>query len=322
MLIAVVMLFIGLILLVYGADRLVFGATAIANSLNVPRLAVGIMVTGVGTSLPELAFSVTAGINGKTNMVVGNAIGSNITNILLILGCVAIIRPLSLHSKRLKREAPLLFLIMLLAGFVLYDNQLSRSDGIILLLAFISFMLLVFKMSKRTFLRETDSLSVSQEAETPKEISQTVAFLWILIGVLVLPIAAKITVDNATVVARYLGLSELMISLTIIAIGTSLPELATAITGMYKHEDDMVLGNVIGSNIFNMLVVMGIPALISPGSFFSEAFRRDYWIMLAASLLLILLCVGRSRRLTRPMGIVLLAGFTLYIGVLMYSAYA
>lgn len=320
MLIALILFFIGLILLFYSADRLVFGATAIATTLNFSHFTMGVMTLGIGTSLPELAFSITAGLNGKTDMVIGNTLGSNITNILLILGVTAVIRPLRFRSQRLKREGPMLFLISLLVGFTLYDNRLNRTDGMILLGLFFAFAWLMLALNKHHFRQPEDSLSMMQDAETPKEISQTVAFLWILVGLIILPIAAKITLDNATVIARYLGLSELIISLTIVAIGTSLPELATAISGIYRREDDIVLGNIIGSNIFNVLVVIGIPSLLSPGTFSEEAFRRDYWVMLAASLVLTILCLGRHRRLTRRLGIGLLTGFIFYIGILIYSA--
>lgn len=234
MLLATLLLIVGLILLVYGADRLVYGAAAIARSFGVPPMIIGMTIVGIGTSLPELTVSLTAVMNNQINTAVGTVIGSNIANILLILGSAAILRPLSVRSDILRRELPLMLGVTILCGFVLYDNQLTRVDGVILILAFAAFMWLMLKMARLAMRDGNDPLTDEQMAELPKDTSNTVALLWIALGLIILPLSAKIIVDNSTVIARYFGVSELVIGLTIIAIGTSLPELATSIAGAIK----------------------------------------------------------------------------------------
>lgn len=208
--------------------------------------------------------------------------------------------------------------VTILCGFVLYDNQLTRLDGVILILAFAAFMWLMLKMARLAMRDGNDPLTDEQMAELPKDTSNTVALLWIALGLIILPLSAKIIVDNSTVIARYFGVSELVIGLTIIAIGTSLPELATSIAGAIKGEHDIVLGNIIGSNIFNILIVLGVPALISQGDtqFDPSAFSRDYWVMLGVSVMLTALCIRRKHKIGRTAGALLLCGFAAYVVML------
>lgn len=318
MLLATLLLIVGLILLVYGADRLVYGAAAIARSFGVPPMIIGMTIVGIGTSLPELTVSLTAVMNNQINTAVGTVIGSNIANILLILGSAAILRPLSVRSDILRRELPLMLGVTILCGFVLYDNQLTRVDGALLILAFAAFIWLMLKMARLAMRDGNDPLTDEQMAELPKDTSNTVALLWIALGLIILPLSAKIIVDNSTVIARYFGVSELVIGLTIIAIGTSLPELATSIAGAIKGEHDIVLGNIIGSNIFNILIVLGVPALISQGDtqFDPSAFSRDYWVMLGVSVMLTALCIRRKHKIGRKAGALLLCGFVAYVVLL------
>ncbi|WP_314154710.1 calcium/sodium antiporter, partial [Rouxiella badensis] len=264
MLLASVLMVVGLFLLVYAADRLVYGAAVLAGSIGIPPLIIGMTVVGVGISLPELVVSTTAAINGQMDLAVGNVIGSNITNILLILGGAALIHPLSVRSDILRRELPLMLIVTVLCGFLLSDSELSRWDGVALITAAAIFLLLMIKIARMSEQVGQDTLTREQMAELPQDGSNTVAFLWLALGFIIMPLASNMIVDNASVIARYFGVSELVIGLTVIAIGTSLPELATFIAGAIKGEDDIALGNIIGANIFNMCLVLGLPALVAP----------------------------------------------------------
>ncbi|SMB52165.1 putative calcium/sodium:proton antiporter [Serratia proteamaculans] len=321
MFLAIALLIVGLFLLVYGADRLVYGAAVISRSLGVPPLIIGMTIVGIGTSLPELFVSTTAALNGQIDMAVGNVLGSNITNILLILGVAALIHPLAALSEVLRRELPLMLAVTVLCGFVLMDGTLSRLDGVVLLAAAAVFILLMLKIARLAQREGNDSLTVEQMAELPQDSSNTVAVLWLVLAFIILPLSSKMVVDNATVIAHYFGMSELVVGLTIIAIGTSLPELATSIAGALKGEDDMAIGNIIGSNIFNTVIVLGVPALLSPGSVDSAAFHRDYWVMLAVSIVLSALCIGRKHRIGHLAGALLLCGFIAYLAVLFFNPF-
>lgn len=322
MFLAIALLIVGLFLLVYGADRLVYGAAVISRSLGVPPLIIGMTIVGIGTSLPELFVSTTAALNGQIDMAVGNVLGSNITNILLILGVAALIHPLAARSEVLRRELPLMLAVTVLCGFVLMDGTLSRLDGVVLLAAAAVFILLMLKIARLAQREGNDSLTVEQMAELPQDSSNTVAVLWLVLAFIILPLSSRMVVDNATVIAHYFGMSELVVGLTIIAIGTSLPELATSIAGALKGEDDMAIGNIIGSNIFNTVIVLGVPALLSPGSFDAAAFHRDYWVMLAVSIVLSALCIGRKHRIGHLAGALLLCGFIAYLAVLFFNPFS
>src|SRR5471030_2418918 len=291
------LLVIGLILLVYGADRLVYSAAIISRSLGVAPWLIGCTIVAFGTSVPELLVSVTAALNHQIDMTVGNIIGSNITNILLIVGGAALIKPITFHSDIVRRELPLMLTATVLCGLVLADHTLSRVDGMILLLAAVGYVAAVVHISRRALREGNDSLTREQLAELPSDSSNTVAVLWLALAFIIMPISAHIVIDNASVVARHLGASDLVIGLTVLAVGTSLPELATVIAGALKGENDIALGNIIGSNIVNSVIVLGVPALVSPGPFNSLAFTRDYWVMLAASVVLTLFCLGKRRRI-------------------------
>ncbi|MEH2920736.1 calcium/sodium antiporter [Samsonia erythrinae] len=318
MLFATLLLCIGLLLLVYGADRLVYGAAVLARSLGLPPFVIGITIVGFGTSLPELIVSVTAALNDQNDMAVGNVMGSNIANILLILGSAALIRPLTVHSDLLRRELPLMLSVTLLCGILLHDSDLSRADGMLLLFSAILCLVLILRMAQLAQ-QGGDILAREQLAELPQDDSnQMVAVLWLILGMIILPMAARMVVDNATVIARYFNISELTIGLTVLAIGTSLPELATAIVGTLKKEDDIALGNLVGSNTFNIAIVLGIPALLSPGSLDPQVFQRDYWVMLAASVLLTALCLSKKRRIGQGAGALLCCAFIAYLAVLFH----
>ncbi|WP_213990879.1 calcium/sodium antiporter [Sodalis sp. dw_96] len=310
------LLVIGFILLVYGADRLVYSAAVLGRSLGIAPWLIGCTVVSFGTSLPELMISVTAALNHENDLAVGNIIGSNITNILLIIGGAALFRPITFHSDILRRELPLLMIATALCGMLLADNILSRRDGMILLLAAAGYIAAVVKMSRPAVRSRDDSLTRQQLAELPRGGGNTVAVLWLALAFLIMPVSAHMIIDNAGVLARQLGVGELVIGLTVVAVGTSLPELVTVIAGALKGEDDIALGNLIGSNIVNSLMVLCVPALLSPGPFNPLTIRRDYWAMLAASVVLTAFCLRKRRRINSQMGGLLLCGFAAYLTVL------
>lgn len=256
MLLATALLIIGLLLVVYGADRLVFAASILCRNVGIPhyhrndRGQHWYVVT-------RIIVSVAASMNGQLDLAVGTAIGSNITNILLILGLSALIHPFTVHSDVLRRELPLMLLVSILAASVLYDGQLSRSDGFFLLLTAVLWLLFIVKIARLAERQGNDSLTREQIAELPREGGLPVAFLWLGIALIIMPMATRMVVDNATVLANYFAMSELTIGLTVVAIGTSLPELATAIAGLRKGENDIAVGNIIGANILILLSSSG-----------------------------------------------------------------
>ncbi|MDC9623013.1 calcium/sodium antiporter [Xenorhabdus sp. XENO-7] len=321
MFLTIALLITGLILLVYGSDRLVYGAAVFARSLKIPPYIVGLTIMGIGTSLPELMVSITAAQDGLPNMAVGNAIGSNITNLLLITGAASLIRPITVKSDILRRELPLMLLITAFVGYILADNYLSRLDGIVLLLTALFFISLMIKMTTISQDDGLDSYTQERDAELPVEGNKGIALLWVVLGLIILPISTRMVIDNAAVVARIYGISELIIGLTILAVGTSLPELATSIAAAIKGENDMAMGNIIGSNVFNITLVLGIPGILSPSAISPQAFSRDFWVMMAASVLFTIFCLGRKHRLNRLNGVLLLGCFIAYFVVLFVSNY-
>lgn len=316
MLEAVVFLIIGLVFLVWSADKLVFGAAALARNVGISPLVIGMTILAMGSSAPEMMVSATAALEGKTDTAVGNVLGSNIANIALILGITAMIKPLSISSAVLRRELPLMIAVTLIAGLILWDSHLGFFEGVILFALFAAFILAMLRISKAE--KESgnaDALLDDQESEVPEGVSNAKAAMWVVIGLIVLPLAADRLVDSAVVIAQYFGMSDLVIGLTIIAIGTSLPELAASLAGVLKGEDDMAVGNIIGSNVFNILAVMGIPGVINPSLLSEHAMGRDFWVMLGLSLLLVVMALGKSKSINRIEGGIL---FVLFLGYQVY----
>lgn len=314
MFVASALLIIGLILLAYGADRLVFSASILCRAFGIPPLIIGMTVVSIGTSLPEIILSFSASQHGQMDFAVGTALGSNITNILLILGGAALLHPLTIHSNLVRRELPLMLLVSLLSGMMLFDNYLSRLDGVGLIAIAVIYLLVVIRIARRAERDNNDTLTREQLAELPREESgNTVAFLWLAVALIILPMSTRMVIDNATAFADYFGVSELIVGATLIAVGTSLPELATVIAGALKGEDDMAIGNLIGANIYNIAIVLGLPALINPGSIDEHAFANHYWVMLGVSVLFALLCLQRRRRIGRRAGMILLSGFVIWV---------
>ena len=301
-----------LIVLSWGADRFVFGASVLAKNIGVSPMIIGLTIVSMGSSAPEIMIAATASFNGNIDTAVGNALGSNITNIALVLGLTALLKPLSIASSTLKKEMPVLLLVSLLAVYFLSDHLLLKVEGIILITLFFAVIggltWVSFNMEKG------DPLQPETENEIPSGVSTSIAVMWLIVGMILLPASAYFMVDSAEVIARYFGLSELVIGLTIIAIGTSLPELAACIAGVLKNEDDLALGNIIGSNIFNLLAVLAMPGLIAPGVIDENAATRDSYVMLGLTILLIVFSFNLkgSRCINRTEGICLITCFCVY----------
>lgn len=311
MLEAVALLILGLVLLVWSADKLVFGSAAIARNVGISPLVIGMTILAMGSSAPEMMVSATAALDGKTDTAVGNVLGSNIANIALILGITALIKPLSISSGVIRRELPLMIAVTLIAGAILWNNHLGFYEGALLFVLFAAFLVVMLQISRKEK-KSGDAFLDDQESEIPEGVSNSKAAIWVVLGLVLLPVSANILVDNAVIIAKHFGMSDLVIGLTIIAIGTSLPELAASLAGVLKGEDDMAVGNIIGSNVFNILAVMGIPGLINPSMLSEYAMGRDFWVMLGVSLLLVAMCLGKSRSINRLEGAILFACFIGY----------
>jgi len=286
---SVLAIVVGFCLLVWGAERFVFGASATARSFGVSPLIVGLTIVGFGTSAPEMLVSGVAAWEGNPGLAIGNALGSNITNIALVLGVAALVKPMTVHSQMLRRELPILLLIMMLALALILDRELGRGDGLLLLLGMMVMMYWLVMLGLRS---RADPLSVEFDAEMPGQIPVWRALLWLFVGMVVLFVGSRILVSGAVDIAVRLGVSDLVIGLTIIAIGTSLPELAASVMSAVREEYDIAIGNVIGSNMFNLLGVMGLPGLLAPGPVAPEVLVRDYPVMVGLTLALFVMAYG------------------------------
>ncbi len=318
MLEAVLFLIVGLVLLVWSADKLVYGSAALAKNYGISPLVIGMTILAMGSSAPEMMVSAAAALEGKTDTAVGNVLGSNIANIALILGITALVKPLSISSGVIRRELPLMLAVTVVAGLLLWDNYLGFYEGVLLVVLFITFILAMLHIS-RSEKKNNDAFIEEQESDIPVGVSNGKALFWIAVGLVILPFAADTLVDSAVVIAKFFGMSELVIGLTVIAIGTSLPELAASLAGVMKGEDDMAVGNIIGSNVFNILAVMGIPGLLHPSTINALAMNRDFYVMLAMSVLLLIMALGKSSRISRLEGGVLLTCFVAYQAYLLYN---
>ncbi|MEZ8603531.1 calcium/sodium antiporter [Vibrio splendidus] len=318
MLEAIAFLIIGLGFLVWSADKLVYGAAALARNFGISPLVIGMTILAMGSSAPEMMVSATAALDGKTDTAVGNVLGSNIANIALILGITALIKPLSISSGVIRRELPLMIGVTLLAGALLWDNHLGFYEGVLLFILFAAFLFAMLQIS-RSEKKNGDAFLEEQESEVPEGVSNPKAAMWVVVGLIILPLAANMLVDNAVVIAKFFGMSDLVIGLTIIAVGTSLPELAASLAGVMKGEDDMAVGNIIGSNVFNILAVMGIPGILNPSVLSEFAMGRDFWVMLGVSLLLVVMALGKSRSVNRIEGGVLIVTFVAYQAYLLMN---
>jgi cation:H+ antiporter len=317
MLVQVFILLLALIALVWSADKFVFGASSLARNLGVSPMIIGLTIVAMGSSAPEMMVAATASMQGNVNTAIGNAIGSNITNIALVLGFTALLQPLTVSSQTVKREIPLILAITAIAYFVLLDQHFSFMEGIILIVLFTTYILalLFITLQKTKGKPSDDPLILEAEKDVAPSVEMKYSLLWIVVGIILLPLSASYLVDSSVFIAKAFGISDLVIGLTIIAIGTSLPELAASIASIIKKEDDLALGNIIGSNIFNILAVLPIAAIIAPGDIDALATTRDAPYMLGVTLLLFILCFSRRSgyfRITRAKGALLLLTFITY----------
>lgn len=317
---SIVALLAGFAILVWAADRFVVGASATARNLGVSPLIIGLTIVSVATSAPEVFTSAVASIQGNPGLGIGNAIGSNIANIGLIIGITALIAPLSIHSKLLRREFPVLLFITALAVVLMFDGQLDFIDGAVLLMGLVAMLYWMVQMGKAE--RKSDALIQELEAEVPKALPMQKAMLYLTFGLVGLVLGSKVLVWGAVNLAEIMDISDLVIGLTIVAIGTSLPELAASIASVLKKESDLAIGNVIGSNMFNTLAVLPLPGLIAPGGFSSDILTRDLPVMVGLTILLYLISIGykSANKIGRGKGLILLTGFLVYQGWVYMSA--
>lgn len=306
MLIELVLLVIGFVMLIKGADIFVEGAAGIAAKFGIPQLVIGLTIVAMGTSAPEAAVSIAAAFKGTADITIGNVVGSNIINILVILGVTALIVAVAVQQSTVRYEIPFVILVtivLLVMGAL--DGKIGRLDGVILWALFIVYLIYLFLMAKHG----------REEEETQMDAPVWKLLLFVVIGAALIVIGADVSVDAASEIARVIGLSERFIGLTIVALGTSLPELCTSVVAARKGNADLAIGNIVGSNIFNILFVVGTTALIIPVPF-NPAFVVDTAVAIGAAVLL-WVCVFRKKKLTRPGGILMLAAYAGYFAYLM-----
>jgi cation:H+ antiporter len=306
----------GLVLLIWSAERFIEGAAATARYAGMPPLLIGMVVIGFGTSAPEMVVSAISAVEGNPGLALGNAYGSNIANIALILGVTALISPIALKSSILKKELPVLLGVTILSAILLFDLSLSRLDAWILLFTFAVIMGWWIWLGLR---QRQDNLADDVEVLLEKHpMSLKAAIIWLIVGVILLVISSRILVWGAVEVARGFGVSDLIIGLTIVAIGTSLPELASALAATRKGEHDLAIGNVIGSNLFNTLAVVGIAGAIRPLEIGPEVLYRDCLLMgvLTIALFMARGKIGGQKHISRIEGFLLLMVYLGYSGYL------
>ena len=319
----VIILLIALVVLVWSADKFVLGASSLAKNLGVSPMIIGLTIVAMGSSAPEMMVAAAASLQGNPDTAIGNAIGSNITNIALVLGLTVLVKPLVVSSSTIKQELPLLLILTFLAYWMLSDNFFSFTEGLILMVSFFTFIsvLLIKALKQRKNNDLDDPMIIEAEHEIPEPTSTVKSIFWLIVGISLLVSSAHFLVDSAIFIAKVFGISDLVIGLTVIAIGTSLPELAASIASVMKKEDDLAMGNIVGSNIFNILAVLPFAGLIAPGQINPEASFRDAPVMIAITGLLFLLCFSRKSgyfRLTRAKGALLFLSFIAY-QILLFS---
>lgn len=318
---AIIAILIGLAILVWSADVFIDGATVLAKKFNVPSFLIGVLILGVGTSMPEMVVSVLAALEGSPDLALGNAYGSNIINIALVLGATVIISPIIIRKGIIKRDLPLLILVTALAAWQLRDGVLSLADGISLLVILVVVLGVQIVLSLREGNHEHENDSIEDTANAETSLGRGLGSLFI--GLLVLVLSSRAIVWGAIELATLWGVSELIIGLTIVAVGTSLPELVSSLSAARKGEHDMALGNIIGSNIFNTLGVVGLAAVITPITANPVILSRDVLVMGVITLLLFIMCLLayiNKRSFGRAYGAVLVLLFVGYTAWLIQTA--
>lgn len=305
---SIVFIAIGFAMLMLGAQWLVDGSSAIARKYHIPEIIIGLTIVSIGTSMPELMVSLTSALEGHSDISIGNVIGSNLCNLLLILGLTSLIAPLKFQKNTQKYEIPIMvdatILVFILANV---GKSISRFDGLIISIVFIMFILYTIFSAKKSMNND-----IKQEAKKDKKQNAFMAILKIVLGIVLLKIGGDVSVDNAIIVARELGVTEKVIGLTIIAIGTSLPELITSVVAAHKGDIDIAIGNIVGSNIFNVLLILGVSSVISPITY-SLSYNFEFiYVIIASILLYMFAATGKKYTMTRLNGLIYL---------LMYGAY-
>ena len=312
LLLQIVLLVIGFVMLIKGADWFVDGAASLAGKFGIPQIVIGLTIVAMGTSAPEAAVSISAALQGNAGITVGNVVGSNIMNVLVILGLASVIIPIAVKKSTIKYEIPFTIIVTaILAVLGLWDNKISHLEGGIMWVLFILYLGYLFLMTKKG------------EAET-EEVESKLDKVWkmiifILIGGVLIVWGSDVTVDAATNIAKFFHMSDQLIGLTIVALGTSLPELITSVTAAKKGSADIAIGNIVGSNIFNILFVVGTTALITP-VVYAQSFLVDSIVAVATMVLLLLLLLNKDRKLKRWGGAILLVGYVAYFIYLMLFA--
>lgn len=313
MALAIITVIIGLAVLVWSADTFIDGATSLAVRFNMPSFLIGVVILGIGTSAPELVVSALAAVAGSPDLALGNAYGSNIINITLVLGVTALISPILIRANVIRHDLILLLAVTALAAFQLLDGNLSMTDGIVLIASLIGVLLIQIFLSLRN--------NTAADVDAPKDINIAKALATLTLGLVLLIVSSRSIVWGAVELATLWGMSELLIGLTIVAIGTSLPELVASVAAARRGEHDMALGNVIGSNLFNTLGVVGVATVISPiKNIAPEILSRDVLMMAGVTLLLFVLAIiayNRQGEMKRGSGLVLILtfiGYSVWLG--------
>lgn len=307
----------GLAGLFFGGEWLVKGSSRLARSFGISALIIGLTIVAIGTSMPELIVSTDAALRGSSDISVGNVIGSNIANIGLILGIAGLISPMVVKTSLVRREIPIMVGVTLLLLLLVGDGTISQGDGLLLLVGMVAFISLLIYAEQRASAAE-QALEAGVEAELEAEIDGNITAkqrpreaLRVVLGIALLVVGARLTVDGAVALARGIGVSELVIGITLVAVGTSLPELATSVVAAFRGEADISIGNVVGSNIANILLILGVTSVISPVSVAPQIIRLDIWVALGFAL--VLFPFALNQKLTRWEAGVLLAVYVGYI---------
>lgn len=313
---SIFLIFIGFVLLIKGADYLVEGSSKIAKKFHIPEIIIGLTIVSIGTSMPELFVSTTSAIDGFSDMAMGNVIGSNLCNLLLILGLSSVIRPIEFQRETRIIELPLCLFFSII--FLVLSNtggKITREESLILICLFVCFIAYTIFMAKKG--EAFDKIDNEEKLLTKvPEIPILKNIFSIIIGVIALKIGGDFTVDNAVIIAEYFKISEQIISLTILAVGTSLPELVTSVMAASKGNSDIAIGNIIGSNIFNMLLIIGVSALISPITY-NLKYNLDMTIFVVAMLILALFpLIPPKNKMSRVNGAIYLSLYVGYLGLM------
>lgn len=314
MILQIILILLGFVLLIKGADFLVDGSSNIAKKFHIPEIIIGLTIVSIGTSMPELFVSITSAIEGYPDMAVGNVIGSNLCNLLLILGLSAIIKPIIFKKETRLIEIPITLLVTIVLCIMCnLQSDITRVEGAILIILFAFFILYTIYMGKKgeNFDQEGAMVEIQTKKENPTSAIQSI--LWIVLGIAALKIGGDFVVDNTVKIAQVLHISEKVISLTIIAIGTSLPELVTSITAARKGDSDIAIGNILGSNIFNILLILGVSAVITPIQY-AVSYNNQILVLIISTILLALFpFIGRKNAMTRTNGVAYLIIYAIYM---------